>query len=265
MYPILFEWNNIILPSWHFIFILATLSGYFIFQITIKHNHSPTEEKYAHNIFLISYISGYFGARALSILIEEDPISIYSFISSLFSFGSMTLYGALLTSFFCSLIYIKLNDQRLSIYYDAACPAILFGIGVGRIGCFLNGDDYGKAISTSPAPWWSVSFTNHETIVPRYPVQLIEFIACTMAASILFFMFKKLKKNMMPGNIGIMGTALYCIIRFFLEYLRGDDRGYFLKTTLSTSQGISLIILISSVIALYIKRKRINLDQHLQP
>ena len=63
-------------------------------------------------------------------------------------------------------------------------------------------------------------------------------------------LFKLLKKKIKVGTTGFLGILLYGVSRFFLEFLRGDSRGTFFNSSLSTSQGISLILIAISTFIL---------------
>lgn len=243
MYPIFFEYSQFPLPAWHLFYALAALSGYLIFQYLIKTVH-PELQKHTRKIFLTIYFSGYFGARAFSLALEQ---SYYpwngDFWHGMMRMGSMTLYGGILCGGLAATLLLAAQKVPLAPIWDALVPAGLVAIGMGRIGCFLNGDDYGIALldQTLPAPWWAVSFPNHAEIIYRVPVQLLETIGCWALAAwgILGCTTKTWRAS--PGRMGIFFAMGYGVLRFGLEFWRGDDRGVLLSPVLSPAQWISLL------------------------
>jgi phosphatidylglycerol:prolipoprotein diacylglycerol transferase len=164
----------------------------------------------------------------------------------------MTFYGGAILSFVCGFIYCRIKKVSASTLMDLAIPAGLLALSIGRIGCFLNGDDFGKAVPLKPgeaAPWWSVTFPNLEDAVPRYPVQLIEAFTVLILVLILTTAFVPLRRNFRAGAVGYFGIIGYANLRFFNEYYRGDLRG-FVGNSLSTSQFISLLILAAAALSL---------------
>ena len=80
--------------------------------------------------------------------------------------------GGLIGGVGVGLAHIALKRWPIVAILAAATPALAFGHLIGRIGCFLVGDDYGTP-STLP---WAVAFPEGlpPTTVPVHPTQLCE-------------------------------------------------------------------------------------------
>ncbi len=234
-----------LLPAWHALFAVGAIAGYLCFAKLVELTEIPITPQSASQFFLLNYVFGYFGARIASIIIEQrhlvkDPSD---FVQQLFSLGPMTFYGGLVGGLGSSAIWIIAKNLPARSLVDAAIPSLMLGLGFGRIGCFLNGDDFGRPVSMQEisAPWWSVRFPNLADNIARYPVQLIEagvaFALCLIGAQLLK------KKILHPGFRGLMVLAIYAFSRFFIEFLRGDPRGWIIPELLSPSQFISLVLM----------------------
>ena len=246
MYPILVDWGPFFIPSWHFFYVLAAFASYFVLTLFVRQFYPRISKNFLISLFTVGYISGYFGARLLSIIIEEFQYeTILQKLGALFVLGPMTLYGGMIATCGACLAYVLYKREDPRPLLDCAIPAGVFGVAVGRIGCFLNGDDYGIIVGTerSAAPWWAVNFPNHEIILPRLPIQLIEAGVCLAIVALVFYWMKKFVKDFPQGFWGIVTICLYAFSRFFLEYGRGDPRGWIVTEKISTSQGISIVIL----------------------
>lgn len=139
---------------------------------------------------------------------------------------------------------------------DLCAPAIALGQAIGRIGCFMAGDDYGRPTSVP----WSVTFTDPEAAriggaplgVPLHPVQLYESAVCLALFAFLVWFGRRPHRD---GDVIAAYTLLYAAARFGLEFVRGDaDRGFVLGGLLSTSQFIAIIMAVGAL-ALLISRK----------
>jgi phosphatidylglycerol:prolipoprotein diacylglycerol transferase len=86
--------------------------------------------------------------------------------------------------------------------------------------------------------------------VKLIPTQLLSSAGDFMIAAILLLYARKERKQ---GSIGALYLILYGSGRFAIEFFRNDDRGYL--GVLSTSQFLSLIVLILAVLMLYISNK----------
>jgi len=255
MYPVLVDWGFLYIPSWHFFYVLGAL---FAYQLLIKLalQHEPTiPPVFFTKLFVTTYIWGYVGARLLSILIEEQQVfdnaatwtqKFLAFMERMFSFGPMTFYGgAILAILFGWLLTLR-TGYPVNRIFDLAIPAGFFGLVFGRIGCFLNGDDYGKEIQLSagePHPFWAIRFPNLGDDIYRWPVQIIESFLVLSLVVFVVIAFKKFRQSFGAGSIAFFTMMGYANIRLFTEFLRDDFRGTILFSWLSTSQFISIIIL----------------------
>ncbi len=113
------------------------------------------------------------------------------------------------------------------------------GHALGRIGCFLAGCCYGKP-TTLP---WGVRFTDPHALVapellnvPLHPTQLYEAGFNFLFFLLLHYVSQKPHKD---GKILVLYVWCYALMRFGIEFLRGDFRGGFLWG-MSPSQVISL-------------------------
>ena len=152
-------------------------------------------------------------------------------------------------------------------------PYILLGHGIGRIGCFLVGDDYGIP---SKLPW-AVTFSegspvsDANTFIQTYNYNLNDLNAYFIEGteyisvhptqlyemSLYFISFLIIKKfyNQISKTKGL-AFSLYLILggvsRFLVEFLRLNDR-YFLN--LSSAQYISIFMIAFGLFLIFYQRK----------
>lgn len=242
MYPILFELGFIVIPSWHFFYMIAAISVLFLYTRFGPEWHPSVKPDFWYFSWMAGYSGGYLGARVGSAFFEQNLRISNSLFIDLLSPGPMMLYGGLIGAVLSVSILSFFYKVSLIRVADVAAPCGMFGLAIGRIGCFLNGDDYGVGFLSEPLPFWAVTFPNHAQPVPRVPVQLFESLLCFG----IFFSYLFLrKKNLMsrPGMGGLYGFGAYSLGRFFLEFWRDDYRGPQFFNLFSPSQMISLFIL----------------------
>lgn len=241
MYPILINWQGIVLPAWHVFFLLAALVALLIL-LKLRNQSNAFAHNDMINLYLICYFCGYFGARILSIVIEEPYAGLENFFASLLKPGALTLYGGVILASICALIYIRCKKLDAFVLLDHFVIAFLAALAIGRIGCFLNGDDYGIVVSENN--FFGIVFPNLKDNQPRYPTQLFETFFCLLLFFGSYFFFIRRRERMPSGMVGLAGMGAYTIFRFFNEYLRGDYRGWVIVEKLSTSQFLSLSVLL---------------------
>jgi len=165
-------------------------------------------------------------------------------------FGGSVFYGGLIGGIVTGLIYLKIKKINLKEEYsDALAPAAPLFHTFGRIGCFLGGCCYGIE-SKFGILYDNTYYFKDLEVVRRFPVQLVE-AGCNF---ILFIVLNYLyKKNRFKGNLLLIYLMSYSVIRFILEFFRGDEyRGFLFN--LSTSQLISIGLFIISII-LFIRNR----------
>ncbi|MGE0171528.1 MAG: prolipoprotein diacylglyceryl transferase [Oligoflexales bacterium] len=246
MFPILFESGPIIVPAWHAFFVLGALGSYFLLhRLNTTSETNQARARDLDGLYLATYLGGLLGARILNIFVLEDYASTSEFLSLSFSLGGMTFFGGMILGGLSGLLYSRIKKLDSSQLFDIGSVALFLGVGVGRIGCFLNGDDYGVPLANQNASsWWGVVFPNLEDNLKRYPTQLFEAGACLLMVFILSVFFNRIRSRFFVGAVGVLAMSGYAISRFCLEYFRGDDRGYLITDVLSTSQFLSVCTLV---------------------
>ena len=184
-----------------------------------------------------------------------DPSQLWS-LSFIESAGDF--YGGFLGALAAVAVYFRRHPE-LPVWptADLCGPAIALGQAIGRIGCFMAGDDYGKPTSLP----WAVTFTDPEAAriggaplgVPLHPVQLYESIVCLV---LFFFLAWLARRKRFDGEVILSYALLYAGARFVIEYFRGDaDRGFILGKTFSTSQFIAILVGAAALILFAIRRR----------
>lgn len=173
-------------------------------------------------------------------------------------FGGSVFYGGLFGGIIAAYIYMhRKKNIDLDPYIGIGTLCIPLFHTFGRIGCFLSGCCYGFESSLgfylnySPAPGCAG--------VCRFPVQLAE-AGCNLILFIILFMLYD--RNKISGkNTFKLYLISYAIIRFILEFLRGDAyRGF--VGIFSTSQFISIIIISCIIIVFIVKVLKIKISKN---
>lgn len=123
--------------------------------------------------------------------------------------------------------------------------ALALGHVIGRIGCWMEGCCHG---APTGLPWGSVFFDPASSVPPQllgvllHPTQLYEAFGEAVAAFCLIgWVLPGIRAGKYRYGTAFLGYILYySVLRFLIEFLRGDDRGLFLWSALSPSQWVSL-------------------------
>lgn len=163
--------------------------------------------------------------------------------------GGFVFYGGLFGALFAAWLYCQVNKLPFFALVRLLMPVVPLFHGCGRLGCFFMGCCYGCVSETL-----GIRFTHSEIApngVPLLPVQLIE----AAAEFLLFFLLAWLARKKESGKTMFCIWLLsYGVLRFVLEFFRGDDYRGFLGT-LSVSQVLSLSAVgLGAIVLLYGKK-----------
>jgi len=174
-----------------------------------------------------------------------DPMAMLREWSTGWVFWSGFLLACLAGVFFQTW-HNKTHRPRLYLpVADYFGTALAMGHVLGRIGCWAEGCCHG---APTGLPWGTAYLEAGTSIPPRllgvllHPTQLYEAFGEAVAAAVLIgWVLPKIREGKLRYGSAFLGYILYySILRFLLEFLRGDDRGVFLSSALSPSQWVSL-------------------------
>jgi phosphatidylglycerol:prolipoprotein diacylglycerol transferase len=176
---------------------------------------------------------------------RESPLPVLQRI-----FGGMVFYGGLFGALAALPLYAKVIKRDIPTIAGFLVPVLPLAHGIMRVGCFLAGCCYGIEHATL-----GIAFANSPAApnnIPLLPVQLYE-AAANFAIFAILWLYSAKPRN--PAVLLAIYGLAYAPVRFALEFLRGDAaRGQLMG--LSTSQFISILIVIACVITLILSRRK---------
>ena len=259
MYPELFRIGSFPINTYGVFLALAFLCAILITVKLAARDGLPRDRIY--DLCLWMLLASLIGSKVLMLFTEPEyrdhPLQLLS-LDFLRSGG--VFYGGLIGAVLAGYFFMKRYRLPWWKTADACAPGIAVGNFFGRQGCFAAGCCWGKPTSLP----WGVKFSElgHEiTGVPTdaylHPTQLYESFAMLI---VFFFLLWLHKRKRFSGQVILAYALLYSAIRFAIEFVRDDPRGDILGLTtltgLSTSQLISLVVGISALVALLIRRRR---------
>ena len=260
----LFHIGPIVISPFGVMLVLAFFSGYLQLKRGMKRLGVGDEED-ASSILFAAGVGGIVGAKVYYAILYGDW-------HLLLDRSGLVWYGGFLLAT-AAVIWV-IRRRRLPFWplLDAATPALALGYGVGRIGCFLVGDDYGRPTDLP----WAVAFANglppttagylrsefglaipagiaDDQLLRVHPTQLYE---TALALVIAWIGWRVLSgpRGRQPGRTAIAVFSGLAIERFLVEFVRAKDDRFLAGLTLA--QAISLAILLLMA-ALWVGRRRV--------
>ena len=171
--------------------------------------------------------------------------------------GGMSFHGAVIGVIGTFLLLArkkKVNPFDLS---DFILPLISIGLGLGRVGNYINGELWGKPTNSD----WGIIFPDSGNLLPRHPSQLYEvFLEGVVLFAILWIFTLKPRPRMSTSGLFLLG---YGSARFAVEFLRVPDAhlGYLAFGWLTMGQLLTLPMIIAGIFMLYYGYRR-NIIAH---
>ena len=291
MHPVLLNINGLKITSYGFTLMLAFLLCNYLLKKYLK--SIDIDQKIGDDIIFYAALGGILGAKIYYIVEFWSSGEGYNNILGLFDIGKgiisfdfslialginqfgsgLVFLGGLIGGLLLVTIYIYKNNLNWSAVSDWVAPYLILGHAIGRIGCFLVGDCYGKPCSLP----WAVTFKNglppttyesfnlnypnifYNYVEPIYnpgdlisvhPTQLYETFIYVIIFIYLLYSRSRKKYN---SEIFLEYLFLAGLARFFIEFFRVNPLYYF---DLSGAQFISLLMILVSSLLMYLNRKK---------
>lgn len=247
MYPELFCIGSFPIHTYGVFVAVGFLAG--LFTATKTGKKMGIDSNQVLDMGFIIILSGIIGSRLVYIFINfshylAHPIDILKLWE-----GGLVFSGGLVLVIIVAGLYVKRHGYKILSIGDLWSPAAAIGQSIGRIGCFFAGCCYGKPADVP----WAVVFSNPKSIaildVPLHPTQIYSSLSNLLIFFILLLIQSKKK---FEGQVFLWFLILHSTARLYMENFRGDERGSIISSSLTTTQLIAIIILISAVTTLFI-------------
>ncbi len=226
-------------------FMLALMSAFICFRLL---GDKVGLNAKVHNMCIISgifaIVGGYTGAVLFQAFYDYRETGVFSPKTSGMTFYGGLIMGALAFIAFYFAVFAFTDKENLrgkNFFYvsDLAAPSIALAHAIGRIGCLFAGCCHGKVTDA----WYGIYTVNLGA--KTVPIPLFESLY-------LFCLFGLLLWRVLHGKTYCLSIylAVYAVWRFFIEYLRADNRGETFVSFLSPSQLTAILLLIVAA-ALY--------------
>ena len=255
MWPTLVKIGNFEITTFGLMMFLAFAVAGWVTTLQFRRYGLPEED--SSNVLLASAVGGILGAKIYYAILFGD-------ISLLFSRAGLVWYGGLIGGTLAVMLLIRMRKLPMARVADAVSPGLAIGYCLGRIGCFLVGDDYGRPTDA----WFGIAFPKgappttagalrdfgvavdpllpNSAILRVHPTQLYE----AGAALLMFFiLWSASKRPHIAGRVFGIFLVLMGIERFLVEIVRAKDDRFLGPFTVAQLISVVLIVIGLAVIA----------------
>jgi phosphatidylglycerol:prolipoprotein diacylglycerol transferase len=248
--PIILEIGPFALRWYGLMYLIGFLASYFLVRSQIKgleiafqkdgidsqHANIIEEQNHLDSIFLWLVIGIIAGGRLGYVLFYNLPYYLDHPLEMLATWhGGMSFHGGAAGAIIAGWTYCIRHKLNFWLWADRFVVTAPIGLGLGRIGNFINGELYGRP---SDIPWAMIF--PQGGLVPRHPSQLYE---AFLEGIVLFAILWPLSKRHWPyGRKLALFLMLYAIVRSVAELFREPDPqlGFVLLGSLTMGQILSI-------------------------
>ena len=252
MHPVLIRFGPLTIHTYGFLIAIGFLVA--LWLATLQGKKEGIQPGKIMDLGFYILLAAIIGSRLFFILINaghyiDHPLDVFKIWE-----GGLVFYGGVLLAVPVAVWYMKRNELALWSTADIFAPSIAIGHVFGRLGCLSAGCCHGRPAENLP---WGIIFTDPECLAPTnvllHPTQLYE-----SAGEFLIFLTLILlrTRKSFDGQLFMMYLMLYAILRFIVEFFRGDVGRGFIIGNISVSQGISVLIFLAGIAGLFILKKR---------
>jgi len=247
--PLEFRWYGLM-------YIIGFLAAYFIIKSQVKRRGiSLSADAVADIVFFIA-VGIVLGGRSGYILFYNlswylaHPLKVFAVWE-----GGMSFHGGFLGAIIAAVFVFRKNGLDFVQMADIVALTAPVGLGLGRLGNFINGELYGR-VTTHPI---GVLFPGGGAL-PRHPSQLYEAV---LEGLLLFAVLWGLSLKKTPrGTVFWAFVAGYGFFRFIVEFFREPDQQLgFLWGGATMGQLLSLPMLVLGLVMIargYLRSRPFN-------
>lgn len=251
MCPELFHIGDFPVRSYGLLLAISFFLGVWYVQRMTKRDGKPFDHYLTAAYIMI--FGGVIGARLAYVLFHLDEFSgrwldsINPFGGSEFGIAGLNLYGGVILAIVGTVLYCRLKKISVLEVFDYFAPTLGLGLGITRIGCFLNGCCFGTPTDLP----WGVSFP--EGSIPYYVFGTTHLHPAQIYSSIygfilFFFLHWMMKRKQFTGQLVAILFMCEAVFRYLIEFVRYyEDAMYFdifgMHPTYNHAVSISLFLL----------------------
>ena len=213
MLPVLFRIGSFEITSFGVMVALGALAGLWVFRRELARAGLPDA---ALDAAVYGLVGGLLGAKLLYVFEHLDEAS---FMALFLDRGGMSWFGGFVGGLTAAYLTIRAKRWPLVPVLAAATPALAIGQMLGRIGCVLVGDDYGRPTSLP----WGVAFPRGlpPTTDRVHPAQIYEAI---FLAAFAWVLIRWRRKGVADRTVLGRYFVVVGAFRFLLEFVRVNVR-----------------------------------------
>lgn len=241
--PLAIRWYGVM-------YLIGFTASYFLVKKQVIKRGLPLSSDFLESLYTYIILGLVIGARLGYVLFYDlsayltHPLEIFAVWH-----GGMSFHGGLIGSVVCGVWYCRRSHADAWRIADLVSATAPIGLGLGRLGNFINGELYGR-VTDMP---WGMIFPNGGSL-PRHPSQLYEFFLEGVCLFVILWIMKDRVRR--SGILLSLFIMLYGMIRFLVEFFREPDSQVgFILGHFTMGQILSSCMVLGGVVLYSVRRR----------
>ncbi|MBM3505124.1 MAG: prolipoprotein diacylglyceryl transferase [Alphaproteobacteria bacterium] len=235
-------------------YVAAILAGWYFVSRRARQPVAPLTPKDADDFFVWATLGVVLGGRLGYVVFYKagyylgHPLEILAVWH-----GGMSFHGGLLGMILAIVVFARRRRIDVLAFADLVAVITPFGLLLGRIANFINGELYGR-VSDVP---WAMVFPGGGPL-PRHPSQLYEAaLEGAVLFAVMLVLFYRTRLRERPGHLTAVFVGGYSLARFAAEFFREPDAHLgFLLAGATMGQLLSLAAALGGFLIWFYARRR---------
>lgn len=263
--PVMFSIGPVSLHWYGMMYLVGFVFALWLANRRAAKPNSGWTKNEVETLLYVGFVGVFIGGRLGYVLFYNLPVFLND---PLYLFkvwdGGMSFHGGLIGVICAMIWFAKRTKRKFFQVADFVAPLIPFGLGLGRIGNFINGELWGRV--TLDTPWAFLFPTSRSAdlqlvaqdpatllpiiqeygVLPRHPSQLYEMLLEGVVLFIILNIF--VRKSRPVGSVSGLFLIGYGAFRIIVEFFRQPDAQLGLFGGVSMGQILSIPMILLGII-----------------
>ena len=246
--PIIISIGPVALRWYGMMYLVGFIAAMFIANKAADKSNGQWTREQVSDLLFYGFLGVILGGRIGYVLFYQweyflaDPLYLFQIWQ-----GGMSFHGGLLGVTAAVFIFARKANKSFLSVGDFVVPLVPIGLGMGRLGNFINAELWGRQTDVP----WAMVFPTDPLQLPRHPSQLYEFF---LEGVVLFIILYVITRK--PRTLGLASGAFlmgYGIFRSIIEFYREPDAHLGLYFSfISKGQILSIPMILAGMLIIYI-------------
>ena len=246
--PIIFSIGPVSLRWYGTMYLIGFIAALLMANKAADRSHGLWTREQVSDLLFYGFLGVVLGGRVGYVLFYQfdyflsDPLYLLEIWQ-----GGMSFHGGLLGVILAIFIFARKTKKSFLMVGDFVAPLVPIGLGMGRLGNFINAELWGRETDVA----WAMVFPTDQLQLPRHPSQLYEFaLEGVVLFAILYIISRKTQRLGLASGVFLIG---YGVFRSIVEFFREPDAhlGLYLSF-ISKGQILSIPMIVAGIFIIYI-------------